>query len=178
MGCRKYINGCLLAFVGLFLALFVGMIFDSDTDISMKVFCAIMAALNAAFAWLLGRQVFGKSTSTEPVQQNTGTALPISPEMDHADDMSVQYNPYFSDVYEEQMQAQHQKMEQQQQLIQQQLEQQQLLQKQIIEQQRIARELEEKIAQQQDIDQQLAQQAIDRQKVSQPMGPAGDPEDL
>lgn len=114
-GCRKYFNGFLLVIVSLFLAVFVGMIFDEDTEISMKVFCAIMAALNAGFAWILGKQVFGKDPATAAVQMKNNTSVPVTPEMDHVDDMSVQYNPYFEDVYDEQRRQRQMMLDQQRQ---------------------------------------------------------------
>ncbi len=61
-----------------------------------------------------------------------------NPEMDHVDDMAVQYNPYFADVYEEQIQEQQRRIEEQlrqQKLLQQQMAQQQELQRQLLEQQ-------------------------------------------
>ncbi|MBO4627968.1 MAG: hypothetical protein J5645_08325 [Lachnospiraceae bacterium] len=78
-----------------------------------------------------------------------------NPEMDHVDDMAVQYNPYFSDVYEEQLAAQREK----QQMIQKQLEQQQELQQQILQQQQIIRE---QVLQQQMMQDELARQAGDQ----------------
>lgn len=90
MGCRKYVDGLLLAVVVFFLAIFVGMIFDSDTDISMKVFCAIMAAGNGALAWSLIKKLFVKKSSNITMPQNMANGLPVSPEMDHVDDMSMQ----------------------------------------------------------------------------------------
>ena len=112
-GCRKYFNGFLLTFVCLFLAIFVGMIFDEDTELSLKVFSAIMAALNGGFAWKLGRQVFGKNPNAAAVQKKDNTPLLVNPEMDHVDDMSVQYNPYFEDVYDEQRRQQQMMLDQQ-----------------------------------------------------------------
>ena len=78
-----------------------------------------------------------------------------NPEMDHVDDMAVQYNPYFSDVYEEQLAAQREK----QQMIQKQLEQQQELQQQILQQQQIIRE---QVLQQQMMQDELARQASEQ----------------
>ena len=75
-----------------------------------------------------------------------------NPEMDHVDDMSVQYNPYFSDVYEEQLAAQREK----QQMLKRQLEEQQALQQQILEQQQMIRE---QVLQQQMMQDELARQA-------------------
>ena len=82
-----------------------------------------------------------------------------NPEMDHVDDMSVQYNPYFSDVYEEQLAAQREK----QQMLKRQLEEQQALQQQILEQQQMIRE--------QVLQQQMMQDELNRQASGQTFPP-------
>ena len=100
-----------------------------------------------------------------PQQMMPQQMMPIAPnvepnpEMDHVDDMAVQYNPYFSDVYEEQLAAQREK----QQMIQKQLEQQQELQQQILQQQQIIRE--------QVLQQQMMQDELNRQASGQTFPP-------
>ncbi len=100
-----------------------------------------------------------------PQQMMPQQMMPIAPnvepnpEMDHVDDMAVQYNPYFSDVYEEQLAAQREK----QQMLKKQLEQQQELQQQILQQQQIIRE--------QVLQQQMMQDELNRQASGQTFPP-------
>ena len=102
------------------------------------------------------------------LQQNIpGASVEPNPEMDHIDDMSVQYNPYFADVYEEQLADQRR----QQQIMQRQLqerqflEQQQLvIQQQMLEQQRMAMEIaDQQRLGQELLNQQMAQEILNRQ---------------
>lgn len=75
-----------------------------------------------------------------------------NPEMDHVDDMAVQYNPYFADVYAEQIQEQQRRIEEQ-------LRQQQLLQQQMAQQQELQRQLQQQ------------QQMLEQQQRMQPYPP-------
>ena len=130
------------------------------------------------------RNAFGDHNPA-PVQQPNQQQM-FDPEMDHTDDMSMQYNPYFSDIYAEQAQEQQKQLQQQleqQQLLQQQMMQQQMLRQQMMEQQMLQQQMvqqqtmqqqmlqqqmiQQQTAQQQILDQQLAQQEIDRQLLLQ-----------
>lgn len=115
------------------------------------------------------RNAFGDHDTAPTPQQNQQQMF--NPEMDHVDDMSMQYNPYFSDVYAEQAQEKQQQLQQQleqQQLLQQQMMQQNLLRQQMLEQQLLQQQLvQQQMSQQQMLQQQLVQQDIDNQLLLQ-----------
>ena len=93
-----------------------------------------------------------------------------NPEMDHVDDMSMQYNPYFSDVYEEQLQQQRQQQEiMQRQLAEQQLlaERQRILQEQMENQQRMQQQMEA----QKQLEQELQNQRMAQDIINGPGRP-------
>jgi hypothetical protein len=134
--------------------------------------------IGGAFASFLGwgiyksfKKAFGKEEVRPGVQQFAPGA--VSPEMDHTDDMAVQYNPYFSDVYAEQAKEQQQQIAQQmqqQQLLQQQMMQQEMLQQQLLRQQAVQQQMaQQTMAQQQMVRRQMEQQAIAQQMAQQQM---------
>ena len=129
----------------------------------------ILAAVTLGGIRKTYRKAFGDHDTAPAPQQNQQQMF--NPEMDHVDDMSMQYNPYFSDVYAEQAQEKQQQLQQQleqQQLLQQQMMQQNLLRQQMLEQQLLQQQLvQQQMSQQQMLQQQLVQQDIDNQLLLQ-----------
>ena len=74
---------------------------------------------------MMQQQMMRQNMAAPLMPQNQ--AQEPNPEMDHVDDMAVQYNPYFTDVYEEQIASQRER----QQVMQRQLAEQQMLQQQM-----------------------------------------------
>ena len=125
---KRFFCGALLLFIGFFFALFVAMALGAEgSDGALRILGLIMAAINGAFMWKLGKIVFGKSKSQAQIPQQPFD-VEVSPEMDHRDDMSMQYNPYFADVYAEQQEEM--RRAQQQQMLQNSLVQQQMVRQQ------------------------------------------------
>ena len=143
---KRLCCGALLLFVGFFFAVFVAMMLGVEGDGGgMRIFGLIMAAINGAFMWKLGKIVFGRSKSQAQIPQQPFD-VEVSPEMDHRDDMAMQYNPYFADVYAEQEEAL--RREQQQQIQQQRL-QNSMMQQQMVRQQAQQAQLQAELLEQQ-----------------------------
>ncbi|MBP5489567.1 MAG: hypothetical protein J6Y10_03090 [Lachnospiraceae bacterium] len=107
---------------------------------------------------MMQQQMMRQNMAAPLMPQNQ--AQEPNPEMDHVDDMAVQYNPYFTDVYEEQIASQRER----QQVMQRQLAEQQMLQQQMAQQQM----LQQQMAQQQLVQQKMMQQQIlQQQRVDQ-----------
>ena len=167
---KRVINAAAFFLLLILLFAFAGVTVDSLTDFDFGE-----AFIGFIFTYLTFRGVrstYRKAFGDHPAQtQPQNPELGFNPEMDHTDDMSMQYNPYFSDVYAEQAQEQQRQLQQQleqQQLLQQQMMQQQLIRQQMLEQQLLQQQLvQQQTAQQQMLQQQLAQQEIDRQLLLQ-----------
>ncbi len=179
---KKVINAFLFFLLILFACALVSVGVDYIREGSLDIFRAIALAI-FSFLTIKGiRGSYRKAFKSETVPDNAyqqqmlqqqmmrqNMAAPLmpqnqaqepNPEMDHVDDMAVQYNPYFTDVYEEQIASQRER----QQVMQRQLAEQQMLQQQMAQQQM----LQQQMAQQQLLQQQMMQQQIlQQQRVDQ-----------
>ncbi|MBR5712892.1 MAG: hypothetical protein IKX54_04780 [Lachnospiraceae bacterium] len=122
---KRLVRGALVLFIGLFFALFVGVgineISEGGRNVCTGMASLIMAAINGVLLWRLLRPMLRSSKPKELPEPE------VSPEMDHIDDMAMQYNPYFADVYEQQQQEALQRQQEQiRKMMEQQLEQQQM----------------------------------------------------
>jgi len=184
---KKVINAFLFFLLILFACALVSVGVDYIREGSLDIFRAIALAI-FSFLTIKGiRGSYRKAFKSETVPDNAyqqqmlqqqmmqqqmmrqNMAAPLmpqnqaqepNPEMDHVDDMAVQYNPYFTDVYEEQIASQRER----QQVMQRQLAEQQMLQQQMAQQQM----LQQQMAQQQLLQQQMMQQQmLQQQRVDQ-----------
>ncbi|MBQ2557600.1 MAG: hypothetical protein II553_01135 [Lachnospiraceae bacterium] len=187
---KKVINAALFFFLLIFLAACakVGVDAFKERDFTEAIIAAVFTALSIKGIRGTYRKAFKSETAPNNAYQQQmlqqqmlqqqmmqqqmmrqNMAAPLmpqnqaqepNPEMDHVDDMAVQYNPYFTDVYEEQIASQRER----QQVMQRQLAEQQMLQQQMAQQQM----LQQQMAQQQLLQQKMMQQQIlQQQRVDQ-----------
>ena len=165
---KKVINAFLFFLLILFACALVSVGVDYIREGSLDIFRAIALAI-FSFLTIKGiRGSYRKAFKSETVPDNAYQQQMLqqqmmqqqNPEMDHVDDMAVQYNPYFTDVYEEQIASQRER----QQVMQRQLAEQQMLRQQMAQQQM----LQQQMAQQQLLQQQMMQQQmLQQQRVDQ-----------
>jgi len=143
---KKTVNT--LIFLGLLVFLMAELVVMRDyllyEDTTHIVVGFIMCALTFASLVKTGKEAFGNRKNPNPKETPEaflqGTVEP-NPEMDRVDDMSVQYNPYFADVYEKQFAEQRKKQQQMEQQMQMQMEMQQRLQQQIQQEQLLQQQM-------------------------------------
>ena len=167
----------------------VGWDYWKDGEWAGTLFCIFLCVLMGKGIVSCYRKAFKPEVIVVPQPMAPGTMMPgggmpgammqngqpmvpgePNPEMDHLDDMSMQYNPYFSEVYEEQLQQQRQQQEiMQRQLAEQQLlaERQRILQEQMENQQRMQQQMEA----QKQLEQELQNQRMAQDIINGPGRP-------
>ena len=145
---KRVINAALFFLLIIFLLAFGSITIESFTggEFGDAIISLILAAVTFGGVRKTYRNAFGDHSDMAQNQQQIPQQEMFNPEMDHADDMSMQYNPYFADVYAEQEEAL--RREQQQQMQQQRL-QNSAMQQQMVRQQAQQAQLQAELLEQQ-----------------------------